>query len=82
MDSSLSKQLAVLDSLHFRLFQNEEMALWLRFPEGPNTFSVHNEKKGSFGPEFEAGHPNTLETNSAKVYLENCKVEGSGATRN
>src|SRR5262249_44921720 len=69
-----------LDSLHFRLFQNDQTALWLRFLEGPNTFSVYNESSRKFGPEFDAGSSNTLETNMAKVYLENFKVQGSGPT--
>jgi len=55
-------------------------SLQIRYLEAPNTFSFYNDDAGKFGPAFEPGAQNVLETNEAKFYLEETAVQGSGPT--
>ena len=74
----------VLDSLQFRILDDERIILWVRFQEvagAPGTFSVVDPKYGNPGPAFAPGAPNRLETEAATLYLAGSSVDGPPGPR-
>jgi CSLREA domain-containing protein len=69
--------LATLD-LRFRGL--DETILQLRWDALTNTFSFYNEARQDFGPSFAPESANMLETDSARLYLADSTVRGSGPT--
>ncbi len=68
----------LLDTLHLRFVSGDQEALFIRYQEASNTFSLWNPDSNSFGPQFEPGRNNVLETNMAKFYLDEAQVNGTG----
>ncbi len=74
----------VLDSLQFRILDDERIILWVRFQEvtgAPGTFSVVDPKNGNPGPAFAPGRPTRLETEAATLYLAGSAVDGPPGPR-
>jgi hypothetical protein len=69
-----------LKTLDLRIRDGQNIIAWVRFDEASGTFSVFNEATGRFKRGHAAGSPHRLQTQQAKVYLEDTSVEGSGPT--
>lgn len=78
-----------LNTIDFRLQKGSHTAMWLRWDETANTFSLcentghhgrGHEDDGNVvcGPGLPPGNPNVLETEFARLYLANSSVVGSG----
>jgi hypothetical protein len=70
----------LLQTIDFRISDDDGAILWLRFDEPSNTFSVLNSASGNFGQGVAPGSPQRFETNAATLYLEDSAVQGSGPT--
>ena len=80
-----------LNTIDFRLQKGSKAAMWLRWNEAANTFSLcenaehvgrghEDDDNVVCGPGLPPGNPNVLETQSARLYLANSSVVGSGPT--
>src|SRR5204862_2875350 len=69
-----------LTSLQLRFRGVDETILQIRWDAATNTFSLFNPATETFGPSFEPGSANVLETDSARLYLADSRADGSGAT--
>jgi CSLREA domain-containing protein len=74
----------VLDSLQFRIFDDQGIILWVRFQEvagSLGTLSLVDTKTGAVGPAFAPGMANRLETAAAVLYLSESAVDGPPGSR-
>jgi hypothetical protein len=69
-----------LNQLHFRIRDNNDVLIWIRFNESDRTFSVFNEAARSFGPAVPAGSHRRLEASSAILEMARTSVVATGPT--
>jgi len=70
----------LLDTIDFRVIDDQGSVMWVRFSEPANTFSLFNPISGTFGNPVIPGSPQPFETNAATMYVEGSRVQGSGPT--
>ncbi len=70
----------LIDTIDLRLIDDEGTAMWVRFDEAANTFSMFNPKSGRFGDAYPPGSPYTFQTSAATLYLATTSVVGTGPT--
>jgi hypothetical protein len=70
----------LLDTIDFRIIDDQGSAMWVRFDEPSNTFSLFNPISGRYENPVTPGSPQLFESNAATMYLEDSRVQGSGPT--
>jgi hypothetical protein len=70
----------LLDTIDFRIIDDQGSVMWVRFSEPANTFSLFNPISGTYGSPVIPGSPQPFETNAATMYVEDSRVQGSGPT--
>jgi hypothetical protein len=68
----------VLRTMDLRIRDENETILWIRWDQATNRFAVFNSAAGKFGPSFEPGRPNRLESSTATLLLNETYVVPGG----
>jgi hypothetical protein len=69
-----------LDTIDFRIIDDQGSVMWVRFDEPTNTFSLYNPNSGRYEQPVQPGDPERFQTNAATMYLADSPVQGSGPT--
>ena len=64
-----------LQSLELRIRDGAHTVLWIDWDEATNTVSLFNQASGKFGPAFEPGSANVLQSAQASLYLAELTVK-------
>ena len=70
----------LLDTIDFRIIDDQGSVMGVRFSEPTNTFSLFNPISGRYENPVTQGSPQRFETNAATMYVEDSRVQGSGPT--
>jgi hypothetical protein len=70
----------VLRDVELRLRDEDGVALWVKFDEAANTFSLFNPHSGRFGPGKTPGDAGVLSDGYATLHLQTSSVQAAGPT--